>query len=674
MSGAIGRAFTVIENGWIPLADGTRLAARIWIPEGAGQHPVPAVLEYLPYRKRDGTCIRDESTYPVFAAAGYAGVRVDMRGCGDSDGLMTDEYTAQEQSDALEVIDWIAAQPWCTGSVGMMGISWGGFNALQVAALRPKPLKAIISIATTVDRFNDDIHYKGGALLSANLSWSSYMLCYSSRPPDPMLVGEGWRAQWLERLEHEPLLLSTWLRHQTRDAYWQHGSICEDYGAIAVPVLIIGGWGDGYKNAPPAALANLKVPVRAMTGPWIHKYPHFAWPQPRADFPAEAIAWWDRWLKGEANGVEELSAYRAYITENIRPAALRASDPGLWVAEPQWPSPSIQPLRLMLSADGRLAAAGGKPGRRAIRSPQDCGVMGGEFFTLSPRGDLPADQRLDDAGSLVFESESLPEAIEILGRPVLTIRVAIDAPAGNLIARLVDVHPDGAAHRVSFGVLNLAFRRDQATPEPMTPGAFEAVTLVLDECGHRFRAGHRLRLSISTAYWPLVLPPPTAVTATLDLGETCDLVLPVRPGGDHIEVPEPANPDPLPRYRQITPEISRRWVERDLAQGISRYNVIVDTGEVEIAAAEGLIARERREEVYMMEPDGPLSAISECRWLMTRRRGDWSVRTTSRTTLAADATHFHIIAGLRAFEGETEVFARDWSDKIARDLWTTPPV
>jgi len=289
------RSFRVIENLWIPLRDGARLAARVWMPEDADRRPVPAILEYLPYRKRDGTCIRDESTYPAFAAVGYAGVRVDMRGAGDSEGLMSDAYSRQELDDGVEVIDWLAAQPWCTGAVGMMGISWGGFNSLQIAALRPKALKAVISIATTVDRFNDDIHYKGGALLSANLSWSSCMLCYSSRPPDPLIVGDEWRQQWLQRLEHEPLLLSTWLRHQTRDVYWRHGSICEDYAAIEVATLILAGWGDGYKNAPPAALENLKVPLKAMTGPWIHKYPHFAWPKPRADFHAEAITWWDRW-------------------------------------------------------------------------------------------------------------------------------------------------------------------------------------------------------------------------------------------------------------------------------------------------------------------------------------------------------------------------------------------
>ena len=175
-----------------------------------------------------------------------------------------------------------------------MGISWGGFNGLQIAALRPKPLKAVISIGTTVDRYNDDIHYKNGCLLYANAYWSSTMLCYAARPPDPALVGGKWRNMWFERLDSQPFPLAIWLAHQRRDAFWRHGSICEDYSAIEAPTLIISGWCDGYINAPPAAAAHLVPPTKAINGPWIHKYPHFAWPRPRMDFLAEALRWWDR--------------------------------------------------------------------------------------------------------------------------------------------------------------------------------------------------------------------------------------------------------------------------------------------------------------------------------------------------------------------------------------------
>jgi uncharacterized protein len=658
----------VIEHTWIPLADGTRLAARIWMPDGADASPVPAILEYLPYRKRDGTCVRDESTYPTFAANGYAGVRVDIRGTGDSDGLFTDEYSPSELADAVEVIAWIAKQPWCTGAVGMMGISWGGFNSLQVAALRPPALKAVISLSTTVDRFNDDIHYKGGALLSANLSWSSYMLAYNGRSADPTLVGEGWRAQWLKRLNHiEPGLL-TWLRHQARDEYWKHGSICEDYSAIQVPALVIGGWGDGYKNAPPTAVANLKGIVKAINGPWIHKYPHIAWPHPRVDFLAEAVRWWDRWLKGIPNGAEDLPAYRAYITEDIRPSHERRRDAGRWVAEAEWPNATARTLLLYPSSDGTLPSAVGQPSRTSISSPQDCGAMGGEYFTLSPVGDLPADQRADDAGSLVFTTGPLSAAVEILGRPELSLSVAINAPNGSLAVRLMDVHPDGASQRVSFGILDLAHRNGNAKPVAVVPGKADIVRIQLDECGHRFLPGHRIRIAISTAYWPLILPTPHRITATIGLGRDTVLSLPTRTGGDSHAMPEPSNPNPLPQYRQLTPEANRRWVEHDLAAGLTRYRVINDGGETEIAAADGLIISELRDETYTIRPDDPLSAISECRWTIWRRRGDWSIRTETVTRLTMDDQHFHIEARLEAFEGDARVCERTWADRIERQL------
>ncbi|NND49174.1 MAG: CocE/NonD family hydrolase, partial [Rhizobiales bacterium] len=226
------RAVDEHENIWIEVRDGCRLAARMWLPRDATQNPVPAILEYLPYRKRDGTCERDALTHPYFAGHGYACLRVDMRGNGESDGIMLDEYTSQELDDALDVIDWIVAQPWCTGAVGMMGISWGGFNALQVAALRPPSLKAIITLCSTDDRYADDIHYKGGCLLGENFGWAVQMLSYSSRPPDPELVGENWKDLWLYRLENQPFHLSEWLKHQHRDDYWKHGSICQNYEAL----------------------------------------------------------------------------------------------------------------------------------------------------------------------------------------------------------------------------------------------------------------------------------------------------------------------------------------------------------------------------------------------------------------------------------------------------------
>ena len=232
------RAVREIEHTTIPLKDGTRLAARIWLPEDAEADPVPALLEYLPYRKRDGTHERDALTHPYLAGHGYAAVRVDIRGSGESEGVLADEYSQPELDDALEVIDWLASQPWCSGAVGMFGISWGGFNALQVAALQPPALKAIVTLCSTDDRYADDVHYMGGAkLASADLGWGGFFFADMCHPPDPLLVGERWREMWLERLQNMPLFLERWLRHQRRDAYWRHGSVCEDVQRHPLPGL-----------------------------------------------------------------------------------------------------------------------------------------------------------------------------------------------------------------------------------------------------------------------------------------------------------------------------------------------------------------------------------------------------------------------------------------------------
>ena len=293
-----------LENVWIPMADGTRLAARVWLPEDSEVEPVPAILEYIPYRKNDWTWLRDSTMHPYFAGHGYACVRVDLRGAGDSDGILLDEYLEQEQDDGVEALAWIAAQPWCTGAVGMFGISWGGFNGLQVAARRPPALKTVITLCSTDDRYADDVHYMGGCVLGVDmLPWAAAMHVWNGTPPDPANVGGDWREIWLRRLKETPPYIEAWLAHQRRDAYWQHGSVCEDFSAIECPVYAIGGWVDGYSNAILRLLEGLPGMSKGLIGTWGHGFPHDAFPGPQIGFLQECLRWWDRWLKGEENGV-----------------------------------------------------------------------------------------------------------------------------------------------------------------------------------------------------------------------------------------------------------------------------------------------------------------------------------------------------------------------------------
>ena len=299
---------------------------------------VPAILEYLPYRKDDATAAEDASRHPYFAAHGFAGVRVDLRGTGDSDGVCLGEYLAQEQADALEVLAWLEGQPWCTGAVGMIGYSWGGFNGLQVAALRPPQLKAVVTLYSTDDRYADDCHYAGGCLLGGDmLKWASWMLAFNARPADPAIVGPGWRESWLKRLDSTPPYLDDWVAHQRRDEFWRHGSVAEEYSAIEVPVLVVGGWADAYTNAVPRLLEKLPGPRRGIIGPWGHVFPERGVPGPAIGFLQECVRWFEQWLLGTDTGVMDEPLLRAWIQESLPPAEFYAERPGRWVSEPSWP-------------------------------------------------------------------------------------------------------------------------------------------------------------------------------------------------------------------------------------------------------------------------------------------------------------------------------------------------
>ncbi len=646
----------------IVMPDGCRLSARVWMPADADQDPVPAILEHLPYRKRDGTTARDELTHPYFAGHGYACLRVDMRGNGDSDGLMEDEYSEQELQDACDVIAWAAAQPWCNGKVGMMGISWGGFNALQVAAKGPQALKAIITLCSTDDRYADDIHYKGGLLLNENMGWGATMLSYSSRPPDPAIVGDKWRAMWLDRLEHEPFLPAVWLRHQTRDAYWKRGSVCEDFSAIRAATLAIGGWGDAYKNAVSRLVAGIEAPAKGVVGPWIHKYPHFAVPKPAIGFLQEALRWWDRWLKDIDTGVENDPAMRLYVMDSEPPRDWYEERPGRWIAEPIWPVPDRAPLRFALGAGNRLAADAAPMDPARIASPQDCGMAGGEYCAIWLGPELPGDQRIDDEKSLCFDSAPLDASLDIVGAPAVRLTLSADRPRAMIAVRLCDVQPDGASTRITYGVLNLCHRDSHEFPRDVVPGEKMEVALQLDDIAYSVKPGNRLRVAISSTYWPLVWPSPEPVTLALAEGA---VDLPVRPSeqGDEWSFAEPEAAPPW-KIETLRPSSNSRKVE-PTADGLVRLAIADDFGEVR-DLDHGLVSGGTAEESWTIDPDDPLSAHGTTRWTQTLSRDGWSVSTETLTEMTSDATSFHLRGRIVAREGSRVVFERDFDETVPR--------
>jgi putative CocE/NonD family hydrolase len=655
-----------IDNVWITLSDGCRLAARMWIPKDAERNPVPAILEYLPYRKRDGTAVRDQLTHPWYAGHGYAALRVDMRGNGESDGLMLDEYLPQEQDDALEVIAWIASQPWCDGAVGMMGISWGGFNSLQVAARRPPALKAIITLCSTDDRYADDIHYKGGAMLMENFGWAATMFAYSSRPPDPELVGKRWRDTWIERLENTPLLIENWLRHPHRDDYWKHGSVCEGFGDIEAATYVIGGWGDAYSNAIPRMLTGLRCPVKGLIGPWIHKYPHVAVPEPGMNFLEDSLAWWDRWLKGRENGVMQQPLCRVYMMDGVEPAPYYARRDGRWVAATQWPSADVSEQKLYL-AHGRLTDAAPTAGSMSVSSPQHTGVAGGEYCAMWQGPESPTDQRVDDAGSLLFDGEVLKRPLEILGAPAVEIELCADRPQANIAARLCDVWPSGESTRITWGVLNLCHRHSHEHPEPLEPGKTYRVRIRLDDVAYRVKSGNRLRLALSTAYWPLIWPSQEHATATVFAGSST-LTLPLRTSAeDPLPAPDPPVTAPPLKTETIRPPSAARAYEMNLVNGECVMRIDDDFGEHR-DQSHGLVSGQICRERYSITGSDPASCRAQSHWTQKLARDGWSVRTETRTTMRCDRDNFYIDAHLEAFEDDCKIFERSWRRRVNRSL------
>ncbi len=655
-------AYDVTETAWIPLPDGRRLAARLWLPQVDG--PVPAILEYLPYRRRDGTAPRDETTHTVFASEGYACIRVDIAGSGDSEGRFDDEYSEQELSDGEAILAWIAAQDWCDGNIGMIGISWGGFNGLQLAYRRPEALKAVVSVASTADRYADDIHYMGGCLLSDNANWGAQMFAYQSRPADPLNRAD-WREDWIARMQNMPFMAADWLRHQTRDGQWQHGSVCEDWSAITAPVLAITGWADAYVNTPSALAANLTAPTKALVGPWEHRYAHIAKIDP-ADFHGEVLAWFDQHLRGQDSGAADLPDYRVYMQEHFNPSQQNKPRRGRWVAEAQWPSPNVTDRVMHLGPQGLQAEPAS--GEQRISNPATLGQESG-YFCAGMRFDneLPGDQSGDDALSACFDTAPLAAPLEILGRPRLRVEFSVDRPVAQLVARLCDLSPEGVSQRISFRPLNLTHRDSHTAPEMLVPGQRYSAVVELNECAHHLRAGHQLRLALSTSYWPIVWPAPQAAEVTLHL-EGCTLTLPQRQVAAEIAPQNPGAPRAYPTLQSEVLRAASGTSERTTrADGTLMLDTFDDYGKAR-DPYHGMVVGSHVTMHYAIHPDDPASAVFASDWNFTFEREDWQVSIDTENKMTCDTDNFHLWRRVTAREGAegTEVLIKEWQETIPR--------
>ncbi len=631
--------------------DGIELAATLYLPGGAAAQP--CILEALPYRKDDLTSsyrpeyvrLRDEHRYAV--------CRLDLRGTGSSGGDAIDEYPPREQQDLHLVIDWLARQDWCDGNIGMYGTSYSAFNSLQMACERPEPLKAIIAIYGTDDRYTDDVHYRGGILKVLDLvDYCHYMTPMNALPPVPAVWGAGWRAEWVRRIETTEPWALTWLREQLDGPYWRHGSVRPDYDRIACPTMVVAGWADGYRNNSFRLMARLRahgVPHRLLAGPWAHASTSSALPGPRVDSMPEMVAWWDRWLRGVENGVDDAMAANrpgvtAFVRSSTRPSPVLDTHQGFWVRE-EWPSPRVR-------LDVRALAA---------RPPHVVRADIGVDAWIDCAGHLPwgqsGDQRFDDAASLTWRWDA--ESRIVMGHPRVRLQVSADQPAAFVSVKLCDVFPDGTSALVSRGTLNLGCRHGFRSVEPLVPGQRYDVEVELDACAYAFDPGQQMRVSVAGADWPNTAAPPRPVLLTIHGGE---LELPVWTG------PSPyAAPVLAPGGESREDAAGATWViERDvLAQTTS---CVLDHGSTYAVPYDGTATEHYRGRVTVdrvtFEQTTTATTTFALHW------PDVEVSTTATMNVQIGAEMLDVTIGLRAIEatetGQTTVATREWHETIRR--------
>jgi hypothetical protein len=650
----------------IPMKDGVRLAVNLYMPEGAkANDKFPVILEYLPYRKDDWSLARDWNLHSYFVRRGYVTARVDIRGTGASEGNPPDrEYSDQEQQDGLEVIDWLSKQAWSNGNVGMMGISWGGFNAIQMALLHPPALKAIIAACATEELFHDDIHYIDGLMHVDEYELGMDLQLGLTRAPDFPTDDKSLAA----RFDAAPWFL-LYLRQQRDGPFWRRASVAPNrYADYKVPTFLVGGFLDGYRDSIPSFFENVKAPVKAILGPWNHSFPHDADPGPAIEWRDEATRWWDYWLKGKQNGILDEPRFEVYMRHWYAPDPKIAEVPGEWRAEKSWPPRDATKETLFLERDHSLGA--GPPATRDaaqqdLKYVPSIGLEAGFWW-----GDFTTDQRPIDAYSLVYDSAPLAKDTAILGWPRVILQASTSAQLADWFARLSDVAPDGTVTMITGAGQSGAQLKSVSNPMNLTPGQAYQIPIELHVTSWVFPAGHIIRLAISNALWPMIWPTPYPMTTSLYLGgtDTSRLELPIVPSESSSRPRYPAI-EPAPPMPEHVTSKGDTWppqdwtVTRDLMTGTTR---VLWSGNDESQFPWGRMkdheqmsyeVADSKPETSKVHGEGSTTVELPNRVLV------WSVVLDIRS----DAKNFYYHFERHLTENGKEIRAKAWDDTIPRD-------
>lgn len=541
----------------IPMEDGIHLAADLYLPDTLKPGEVlPVILEYLPYRKDEGRGARFP-LFSYFVRNGYIVARVDIRGTGRSQGTLVDgEYSEQEQDDGEQVIKWLSRQPFSTGKVAMLGISWGGFNGLHMAMRRPPALKTVISLMATDDIYQDDVHFMDGMMHIDAYEIGQDLANALPGAPD-FVIDE---AYFRDRFDTPPWLLK-YKQQQTDGLFWDRASLNEDYTRIAIPLFVIGGWYDGYRDFIPRVMKHAHVPVKALLGPWNHTWPNWADPGPAMEWRALAVRWLDHWLKDEDTGILEEPDLYYYQRTGHEPGTGLSYIPGTWMESAGWPE--SRDSILYLQGDHRLATLPSVFTHRLRYKPTVGVEASGSVMWW---GDWAPDQRAVDGYSLIYDSAPLTDTLEILGFPSVVLQTSVSAPDAHWLVRLSDVAPDGRVTQVTGAGFNARHHTSAANPMPLLPDSIYQLPIELHATSWTFTPGHSIRISINNSQWPMIWPTPFPMVASLHSGTTAPsfLKLPLPPEGVRpmrIPFPPPAEDPVLPGYESLASETLSGFAE-----------------------------------------------------------------------------------------------------------------
>lgn len=486
----------------IPVRGESVAATRYHHPETPG--PKPTLLMYIPYHKDAFTPYTSTaSLIHYLARSGYDVVVADVVGTGASSGVKPKTGSMDEGPQLVAIIEWLADRAWSTGRVGMFGISYGGTTSLKGAAENPEALDAIVSIHGPHTQYRET--YQGGsfALYRMGGNWTPYMQALAALPPTRRDPEGRWADVWRERLEglteHDPWLFQ-FLDHEEKDAFWRDLDVAvED---IAVPTFAVCGWRDRYAQATVEYFEAVDAPKRLLLGPWRHEMPHRG-RESAIDFRRQVREWFDRFLRDEDSGALARPTVAVW-TERDGGGEI---DAGAWRELDAWPDVDTEddPLSLALTPSG-LAPAADYDGDALERDYEYDHTVGLDSLDDIYGASEPTDTTPDDVRSLSFETDPLTAPVEWTGTGEAVLRVTATTPDPFLTVRVVDVAPDGAARLVTHGEVRASHRHSLAEADPLDPGEEYAVPVTLKPKSHVFEAGHRIRVAVSAAYFPLHLP------------------------------------------------------------------------------------------------------------------------------------------------------------------------